>query len=112
MSTYASRKGYVAEHDVELVLLSRGFDVHRPRAGSQHDVGDLVGVPGVVISVKNHSEPRLSTWLIGVDRMQREVEAPIGVVWHKRKQYGSPLDWYVTMSGRSFVAVLDRLVTV
>lgn len=105
----SSRKGYDAEHAVEAWLSSRGFPCYRPRAGSQQDRGDLLGLP-FVLSVKNHARMELAEWVDGAARMARNWrEHPgLAVVWHKRRGKGHPADWYVTMTGADFINLISR----
>lgn len=107
MST-ASRKGYVAEHAVEELLLAEGYPVYRPRAGAARDCGDLGSVP-LVLSVKNHARIELSTCVNDLARLVGNAGANSGVVWHKKKGAASPLDWYVSTSGRLFLPIYREL---
>lgn len=100
------RLGYDAEHAVEVMWNERGRPVMRPRAGAQKDVGDLVGLP-VVQSVKNHKSLALADWVNGMQTQMMNAGLPMGVVWHKRRGKGSPLDWYVTTTGGCAVVLLD-----
>jgi hypothetical protein len=44
--SYESRKGYDAEHLVEMYLQALVPGCYRPRAGAVDDVGDIAGCPG------------------------------------------------------------------
>ncbi len=100
------RLGYDAEHAVEVMWNERGRPVLRPRAGSQQDIGDLFGLP-IVQSVKNHAELRLSSWVNDLADQVGHAGLETGVVWHKRRGKASPLDWYVTTSGRLALPLLE-----
>ncbi len=102
----AHRLGYDAERAVEVMWGERGRPVMRPRAGASKDVGDLVGMP-LVQSVKNHRELRLADWVTGMQQQMVNAGLPVGVVWHKRRGKGSPLDWYVTTSGLVAVEMIE-----
>lgn len=102
----SSRKGYAGERPLEVLLTERGRHVWRPRAGAPHDTGDLHGVP-LVISAKNHARLDLAGWVSDVEAMAVAAGLRSGVVWHKKKGKGNPLDWYVTTSGRLFLPLLD-----
>ena len=53
----AKRKGSKAEAEVAAILHDLlGFDVRRTLAGHADDLGDLVGLPGTVLQVKNYSD--------------------------------------------------------
>jgi hypothetical protein len=108
--------GYSAEHAVEM-WLRRGTGAYcfRPRAGSIHDVGDLLGLP-FLVSVKNHAELRLGEWTSDLERMVLNAKAgdwpmtEAGIVVHKRRGRGSVDDWYVTTSGRLAMPLLKCYV--
>jgi len=101
----SSRLGYDGEHAVQLYLNARGFPCERPRAGMVQDRGDLIGLP-IVVSIKNVARMDLAGWVGALPRMCRAASVPLGVVWHKRRGRGSPADWYVTMTGETFVALM------
>lgn len=108
--SYASKKGYTAEHDVLMFLASRfGPELYRPRAGAPNDRGDILGLP-LVVSVKNHSRLELSTWVTDLDAMVSAAHVETGVVWHKRARRGSPAAWYVTTSGAFALPLLASYV--
>jgi len=113
------KKGPLAEALVVQCLREHGWPYAERRVqGGQHDRGDVAGIPGVVIEVKNHAAMKLAEW---VDEAVTESKVPahvggiydgitpspdLSVVWHKRRGKGDPLDWYVTMTGRDFLALL------
>ena len=99
---YNNAKGYRGELAIELLLRNEGHDASRPRAGRRGDIGDIAGVP-LVVSVKNHAQLKLSTWIIDLHRMVNTSDLETGVVWHKKVGKGDPCDWYVTTSGRLFL---------
>lgn len=102
----SSRKGYDGERPVELLLQQIVPNVYRPRAGRHDDVGDIAGLP-IVVSVKNHVTLKLAAWVDELGLMLSAADKATGVVWHKRVRKGSPLDWYVTMSGLQFMPFLN-----
>jgi hypothetical protein len=105
------RKGYAAEHAVEVLLRERypfeAEHILRPRAGSSKDVGDIVGLP-VVISVKNYVEPRLSGWVNDLEGMCENSGKGVGVVWHKTRGKASPLHWMVTTDETHLGLMLNK----
>lgn len=108
--SYASKKGYTAEHEV-LTFLSTTFgdELYRPRAGAPNDRGDILGLP-LVVSVKNHSRLELSTWVKELDSMINVAHVETGIVWHKRARRGHPADWYVTTRGALALPLLMSYV--
>lgn len=103
-------KGTAAETAVVVALRDAGFaTVERRALQGAADRGDIAGLPGVVIEVKNHASIDLAAF---VDEAEVEADndnADLGVAWVKRRGKSSPLDWYVVMTGRRFVWVLGRL---
>jgi len=119
------KKGPLAEAQVVQCLREHGWPhAERRVMGGRNDRGDVAGIPGVVIEVKNSPDyvRELAGW---VDEAKAEgrnlAHGPNGhcvvvgtcscewrpaVVWHKRRGKGDPLDWYVTMTGRGFLALL------
>jgi hypothetical protein len=101
------RLGTAAE--VAVVRYLRHFwpDVERRALAGINDRGDIAGLTGLVVEVKNHRALDLAGW---VGEAQRESAGcpDLGVVWHKRRGKGSPADWYVTMDGATFVALLKE----
>lgn len=102
--SYESAKGYRAEHDIEELLLSKGFTVTRLRAGKVADVGDIGGLP-LVVSVKDRVRLALADWVDAANVMG-ERRNQLAVVWHKRRLKANPEQWYVTMDGHTFLELL------
>ena len=106
------KKGPLAEAQVVACLQEHGFPYAERRVmGGRNDRGDVAGIPGVVIEVKNQTAMDLAGWVdeAGTEAwggLQPDGVAAVGVVWHKRRGKGDPLDWYVTMTGRDFLALL------
>jgi len=121
------KKGPLAEALVVRCLQEHGWPYAERRVmGGSRDRGDVAGIPGLVIEVKNRGALALAEWvdeavseatplrpvaLIGPDgkdtgRTRWDQVNDLGVVWHKRRGKGDPLDWYVTMTGRDFLALL------
>lgn len=103
-------KGTAAETAVVRFLQAAGFvQAERRTLGGAHDRGDIAGVPGVVIEVKNCARQELSAWVAEAELERDNDNATLGVVWSKRRGKSSPADWFVTMSGRQFAALLREL---
>lgn len=107
MANTSKRKGTAAETAVVNYIRGCGWNSAERRALSgSADKGDVAGVP-VVIEVKNCAQMQLSQWLREADRESENAGTDIGVVWHKKKGTTNPGDWYVTMSGESFMLLLE-----
>ena len=100
------KKGPLAEKQVVEFLQANGFPhAERRVMGGANDRGDVAGIPGLVIEVKNQAKMTLAEW---VDEAERESVSheDFGVVWHKRRGKGSAGEWYVTMDGWTFLELL------
>lgn len=107
MVNRSKAKGTSAETDVTRYLQANGF-IHTERRSlnGNYDRGDIAGIPGVVIEVKNCAKQELAKWVREAERERDNDNATLGVVWHKQRGKGSPADWFVTMSGAQFTALL------
>lgn len=72
----------------------------------KHDQGDIDVFPWASVEVKSHQRMTLSEWIDESTREGKQRKSWLNVVWHKRVRKGSPGEWYVTMTGDTFVAVL------
>jgi hypothetical protein len=100
-------KGTAAETAVVRFLQAAGFaQAERRTLNGTQDRGDIAGIPGVVIEVKNCARQELPAWVAEAELARDNDRATLGVVWHKRRGKSSPGDWFVTMSGAQFAALL------
>lgn len=60
---------------------------------------DIIGIPDVAVSCKNHKRPRLGEWVDDVRKQAQNADKTIGVVFHHRPGYADPGHGLVTMSG-------------
>lgn len=107
MSNPQKAKGSSAERAVVDYLRANGF-VHAERrlAGSSKDRGDIAGVPGVVIEVKNCERTNLAGWIAEAAVEQANDRADYGVVWHKRRGRSDAGQWYATLPAGQLVRLL------
>lgn len=101
-------KGSQAERAVSDYLASRHVPNERIPAGATLDRGDL-WVPSPrwpTIDVKNQQALDLAGWVDRAEEQAKNGGRLAGVVWHKRRGKASPADWYVTMSGVSFLLLM------
>jgi Holliday junction resolvase len=108
MASSEKRKGSAAERAVVDYLKAHGFpQARRTQAGTRHDIGDVDGVPGHAIEVKNHARIALAEW---VEQLEAEIAAKGvegGVVVVKRRGKGDPGDWYAVTPLRRYVRLLE-----
>lgn len=102
-------KGSAAERAIVDYLRRVGFThAERRLAGATKDRGDIAGIPGVVIEAKNQARAELGEWLKEAHIERDNDGAQIAAVWHKRRGKANPADWYVTMDGSTFAALLQH----
>jgi hypothetical protein len=103
----SSRNGREAENKVAQALRDAGFIHAEPRARrGRSDTGDITGLPGVVIEVKAAKELELAKFMNQAEAERANAGADLAVLWHKRRGKSNPEDWYVTISGRTFLELL------
>jgi hypothetical protein len=109
MSSAAKRKGSQAERDVVAYLKANGFPyADRRVAGATLDKGDISGVLGVTIEIKNHARLDLAGWLAELEVEMKNDNAWTGVVIHKRKGKGDVGEWYATLPVKVWLALLRK----
>lgn len=114
MSRANKAKGRDAENAVCDYLNANGYHTERRRQEGVNDRGDVAGLPGVVIEVKNTKQLTLSQF---VTEATREAENDgnsstavkvVGVAWIKKRGTTDPGQWYVAMNGDTFLQFLNR----
>lgn len=106
--TKSGRKGTAGENTVVDYLNNNGFPkAERRRLAGAKDKGDVAGVPGVVIEVKNEKSTTLSTYVDEASVEAANAGEPVGVAWHKRRGKTNAGEWYVSMSGEMFMRLLS-----
>lgn len=109
----SKRKGTAAETAIVDRLQAAGYPAERRALTGSKDRGDVSGIRTrlgrVVIEVKNCAQMALAAWVDEAKLERDNDSATIGVVWHKRRGKGSPLDWYVTMDGDTFLRLLEAV---
>ena len=106
MSSKSKIKGSQAERDVVKWLKQWFPYVDRRLAGATLDKGDISGIPGVTIEIKNHATMKLAEWLGELQVEMENDKAWTGVVLHKKKGKSDPGEWYATMPAKVWVELL------
>ena len=109
-SPSASRaKGTAWETAIATYLRENGAPHAERRA--QHgnkDLGDIAGIPGLVIEAKACRQAEWGTWTNEADREAQNVgPGTLGILWAKRVKKTSPADAYVVMTGRQLITLLQ-----
>ena len=72
------------------------------------DRGDIAGIVGLVIEVKNHQRMALSEWVDELNVEMLNDKADTGVVIHKRKGTTDVGKWYATMPVEVWFKLLEE----
>ncbi len=105
----AKAKGAGAERDFRDWVRENGFPyADRRLAGATLDKGDISGIPGVTIEIKNHAKMDLAGWVEELITEMNNDKAWTGAVVHKRKGKGNPADWYATMPVSVWIELLKK----
>jgi len=108
MTNPAKAKGSQYERDVAKYFNENGFPFveRRGLAGQQFDKGDLTGIPGLVMELKNHKTLNLAGWIGEAEKERENAKAKFGVVIAKRRGKGAA-DSYVVMTLKTFIEILE-----
>jgi hypothetical protein len=103
----AKAAGTRAETAVALYLRDRGFPhaERRARTGAK-DQGDISGLLGGVVEVKDCARLDLAGWIAEAEAEKENAGGWWSAVWHKRRGKSSPGGWYVTLTGATFATLL------
>ena len=112
MTSPQKRKGSAAELAVAKWLRKLGWiHAERSRAGWTDDRGDIVGMPGVCIEVKNEKKIDLPGYLRELEVEIANAQAWTGTVIVKRRGSMNVDDWYAVMPAKiwgELMVMLDQ----
>ena len=112
MTSPQKRKGSAAELAVAKWLRKLGWiHAERSRAGFQDDRGDIDGMPGVCIEVKNEKKIDLPGYLRELEVEIANAQAWTGTVIIKRRGSTNVDDWYAVMPAKiwgELMVMLDQ----
>ena len=101
MTSPQKRKGSAAELAVAKWLHKLGWiHAERSRAGWQDDRGDIDGMPGVVVEVKNEKRIDIPGYLRELEVEMENAKAWTGTVIIKRRGSTNVDDWYAVMPAK------------
>ena len=102
-------KGTQAETAVVKWFVSKGRKhVERRALLGGNDRGDISGLPGVVVEVKNVKAMELSQWVKELEVEMKNDKANTGVVIHKKKGTTDVGQWYATMPADVWFKLLEE----
>lgn len=100
-------KGTAFETLVVDYLKAMGFPyAHRNPPAGKADVGDVGGIPGVVLELKNCQRMQLGEWMNEALAEAARAKAGIYAVVHKRRGRGNAAEQYVTMPLHVFAELI------
>lgn len=107
------KRGPKFEADVVAWLQTHGYPYAERRVmGGNRDRGDIAGVPGVVLELKNCNRIELAAWIDEAQSEAKNAGVDVWAVVAKRKGKGDPGDAYVITNLATFAALLgDDIVT-
>ena len=112
MTSPQKRKGSAAELAVAKWLRKLGWiHAERSRCGWSDDRGDIDGMPGVVVEVKNCKTISIPEWLRELEVEIANAQAWTGAVIAKRKGSTDVDDWYAIMPAKiwgELMVMLDQ----
>lgn len=105
---YSKQKGREAENGVVAYLQSNGYgQAERRRQAGVYDRGDIAGIPGTVVEVKDEKKTDLAGWVRELEAEMRNAHAHRGAVVRKRRgkpykpadpdSIGNVGDWYAVL---------------
>lgn len=115
MTNTSKNVGTAAETAVVRYLNKNGFPTAERRAlAGQYDLGDITGIPGLVIEVKagaaakTASDGQVEKWLGETETERVNAKADIGVLVMARAGYGSTRvgQWWAILPGATFIALV------
>lgn len=110
MTSPQKRKGSAAELAVAKWLHQFGWiHAERSRAGWQDDRGDIDGMPGVCIEIKNEKRISLPGYLRELETEMANAKAWTGTVIVKRRGSTNVDDWYAVMPAKLWAQLLQTI---
>ena len=101
------KKGPLAEKLVVDYLAAHGFPFAERRVmGGANDKGDVSGIVGWVLEVKNQAKMALASWVDEAALEAENAKVDQYAVVHKRTGRGDPGEWYVTLPLKVFAQVI------
>lgn len=101
-------KGTTAETAVVNWLRTTLNNPHIERRALQgnRDTGDITGLPGIVIEVKNHAKHDLPGWLAELQTEVDNAKATLGLLVIKKRGTTNPGKWYWLIDPRHIPTIL------
>jgi Holliday junction resolvase len=109
LSNPAKIKGSKAEREVVNWLKENGYPyADRRVAGATLDKGDISGVLGVTIEIKDHKKMDIAGWVKELEIEMANDKGWTGAVVHKRKGKADVGEWYATMPVKIWIELIKK----
>jgi hypothetical protein len=104
----SKRRGTAAESAVVAYLQTHGYPLAERRAlRGADDRGDIAGLPGAIVEVKDVAAVNLAGWLDEATAEAANARVPLGVVIRRRRGRPDVGQWFVVMSVDSLLVLLE-----
>ncbi len=103
MTSPQKRKGHAAELAVVKWLRAWGIQADRIQAGTHKDKGDISGIPGVVIEVKDRKQHNWGEYFNQLYEQMLNANAFHGVIIVKRAGQTDVADWMAVMPAHEWL---------
>jgi hypothetical protein len=110
MANPSGAKGYRGEQPVVEYLKSFGFfRAYRPGKQGTNDKGDVHGIDGVAIEIKNHGVYKFPEWMKELVKEKRNAAAETSALVVKPRGIGETRvkDWWVVMTLEEYAQLLE-----
>lgn len=110
MVNKSKSKGTAFESAIVKALNEAGY-IHAERRAlhGTTDLGDIAGIPGVVIEAKNTATITIAAFIKEAETEKTNAKADVGVAWVKLRGKASAMDGAILMSPQQFLDLLQRL---
>lgn len=105
----AKQKGTIAESALVAYLRNFGFPfVERRALTGSVDLGDITGIPGLVIEVKNHKTYKIPQWMDETKLERENAKADYGILVIKPNGIGltNQKNWWAVLDVEALVRLL------
>jgi hypothetical protein len=103
-------KGTAGETAVVNYNLAEGIPARRNPLSGALDKGDVSLLGNLItVEVKAEKKMSLSEYVREAEAESKNAGSWLGVAWHKKVGKAHPKDWYVTMSGETFMKILRKI---
>lgn len=111
MANPSGAKGYRGEQPVVEYLKSFGFfRAYRPGKQGSKDRGDVHGIDGVAVEIKNHGVYKFPEWMKELAAEKKNAAAETSALVVKPRGVGETRvrDWWVVMTLEQYAGLLEK----